>query len=172
MTVLGKRVTLEVVLRYWSCKWIKIPSSGGKVSLLWVFLRKNGTLSGLGYQGLFLALLVVDYAVVVDQLHVCDCKGGCVWTTWNLWRNVLRSVAGKTESEDGVRSIYIWYLAVVVKRLCCIDCLNPWVIKLTVPLSEAKSFFVVLSFHIKMMQRGTLQACSLKHSIKKACFSV
>ena len=45
-----------------------------------VFLRENGCLSGLGYQG-SLALLVVDYAVVVDQLHVRDCKGGCVWRT-------------------------------------------------------------------------------------------
>ena len=68
-----------------------------------VFLRKNGSLSGLGYQG-FLALLVVDYEVVVDLLHVFDCKGGCVWRTWNLWRNVLRSVPGKSESDDGVRS--------------------------------------------------------------------
>ena len=66
----------------------------------------------------------------------------------------------------------MWYLDVIVKRLHCIDCLNPWVIKLIVPLSEVKSFFVVLSFYIKMMQRRTLRTCSLKHSIKKACFSV
>ena len=66
----------------------------------------------------------------------------------------------------------MWYLDVVVKRLRCIDCLNSWVIKLIVSLSEVKSFFAVLTFYIKMMQRRTLQACSLKHSIKKACFSV
>ena len=37
-------------------------------------------------------------------------------------------------------------------------------------LSEIKSYVVVLSFYIKMMKRRTLQACSLKHIIKKACF--
>ena len=38
---------------------------------------------------------------------------------------------------------------------------------LIVPLSEVKSYVVVLSFYIKMMKRRTLQACSLKHDIKK-----
>ena len=66
----------------------------------------------------------------------------------------------------------MWYLDVVVNRLRCTDCLNPWVIKLIVPLSEVKSFFAVLSFCIKIMQRRTLQGCSLEHSVKKACFSV
>ena len=66
----------------------------------------------------------------------------------------------------------MWYLDVIVEHLGCIDCLNPWVIKLILPLSEDKSFFAILPFYIKMMQRRTLQACSLKHSIKKTCFSV
>ena len=41
-----------------------------------------------------------------------------------------------------------------------------------VPLFEIKSYVVVLSLHIKMMKRRTLQACSLKHRIKKGFFSV
>ena len=39
-----------------------------------------------------------------------------------------------------------------------------------VPLSEIKSYVVVLSFYIKMMKRRTLQACSFKTASKKACF--
>ena len=35
------------------------------------------------------------------------------------------------------------------------------------PLSEIKSYVVVLSFYIKMIKRRTLQVSSLKHSIKK-----
>ena len=41
---------------------------------------------------------------------------------------------------------------------------------LIVPLREIKIYVVVLSFYIKMMKQRTLQACSLRHSIKKACF--
>ena len=40
---------------------------------------------------------------------------------------------------------------------------------LTMPLSEIKSYVAVLSFYIKMMKRRRFQACSLRHSIKKAC---
>ena len=43
---------------------------------------------------------------------------------------------------------------------------------LIVPLSEIKSYVVVLSFYIKMMKQRTLQACSLRHSIKKGMFFV
>ena len=43
---------------------------------------------------------------------------------------------------------------------------------LTVPLSEIKSYVVVLSFYIKMMKGRRLQACSLRHSIKKGKHSV
>ena len=35
------------------------------------------------------------------------------------------------------------------------------------PLSEIKSYALVLSFRIRMMKRKTLQTRSLKHSIKK-----
>ena len=35
------------------------------------------------------------------------------------------------------------------------------------PLSEIKSYVVVLSFYIKMIKRRTLQVSSSKHSIKK-----
>ena len=38
---------------------------------------------------------------------------------------------------------------------------------LTVPLSEIKSYVVVLSFYIKMMKQRTLQACNSRHSTKK-----
>ena len=37
-------------------------------------------------------------------------------------------------------------------------------------LSEIKTYVVVMSFYMKMMKRRTLQPCSLRHSIKKACF--
>ena len=35
------------------------------------------------------------------------------------------------------------------------------------PLSEIKSYVMVLSFYIKMIKRRTLQVSNLKHSIKK-----
>ena len=35
---------------------------------------------------------------------------------------------------------------------------------LIVPLSEIKSYVVVLSFYIKQMKRRTLQACILRHA--------
>ena len=43
---------------------------------------------------------------------------------------------------------------------------------LIVPLSEIKSYVVVLSFYKKMMKQRTLPACSLRYSIKKGMFSV
>ena len=43
---------------------------------------------------------------------------------------------------------------------------------LIAPLSEIKNYVVVLSFYIKMMKRRTLQACSLRHSIKKGMIYV
>ena len=42
---------------------------------------------------------------------------------------------------------------------------------LIAPLSEIKSYAVVLSFYIKMMKRITLQACILRYSFKKDIFS-
>ena len=39
---------------------------------------------------------------------------------------------------------------------------------LTVPLSEIKSYVVVLPFYIKMMKQRTLQACNSRHSTKKS----
>ena len=47
-----------------------------------------------------------------------------------------------------------------------------WEWPLTVPLSKVKSCGVVPFFYIKMMKRRYLQACSLKHSIKKGIFSI
>ena len=64
------------------------------------------------------------------------------------------------------KSIYRWYLELVVKRLRCINLLNTWA-SICVTF---KSYVVVLSFYIKLMKRRTLYFCSLKHSIKKTCF--
>ena len=72
-----------------------------------------------------------------------------------------------------IKSIYRLHLDLVVKQLCYNSCLNAWApSQLIVPLSEIKSYVVVLSFYINMMKRRTLQACSLWHSIKKGMFSV
>ena len=40
------------------------------------------------------------------------------------------------------------------------------------PTSEIKSYAVELSFYIKLMKGRRLQACSLRHSIKKGMLSV
>ena len=73
MTVLGERLTLESYLDIGLANELKSPVPAARYPY-GVFLRKNVSLSGLVYQG-FLALLVVDL------LHVRDCKGGCVWRT-------------------------------------------------------------------------------------------
>ena len=65
----------------------------------------------------------------------------------------------ENESGGGVRSNQFIGCALVVKKLYFINSLNPWA---TVSLSEIKSYVVVLSFHIKIMKRRTLQACSFK----------
>ena len=80
-----------------------------------VFLRKNGSSSELEHQG-FLALLVVDWLVVVDLLLVRDCTGACVWRTWNLWGNLLKSVTGENrEWQWGqIKPVYMWYLDLLV----------------------------------------------------------
>ena len=61
-------------------------------------------------------------------------------------------------------------------RWCQIKYLQvaPWQLSNSaiMPLSEIKSYVVVMSFYIKMMKRRTLQACSLRHSIKKGMLSV
>ena len=59
-----------------------------------------------------------------------------------------------------------WYLELVVKRLRCINCLNACATNCT----SFKSCGVVPSFHINIMKRRTIQACSLMHSIKNGKF--
>ena len=54
-----ERLTFEVLLRYWSCKLIKIPSFGYKVPLQCV-LTENDSLGELRHQG-FTVFLVVDW---------------------------------------------------------------------------------------------------------------
>ena len=66
-----------------------------------------------------------------------------------------------------IKSTVWWYLDLVVKRFHRPNCLNA-----IVPFSEIKSTRVLPSFYIKMMNRRTLQACILKHSIKNGMFSV
>ena len=67
----------------------------------------------------------------------------------------------KTESGGGVRQTFI-------------GCTQNWQLSNSaiMLLSEIKSYVVVPSFYIKMMKRRTLQACSLRHSIKEGMFSV
>ena len=69
-----------------------------------------------------------------------------------------------------IKSIYRLHLDLAVKQLCYNSCLNAWATN--APLSEIKSYVLVLSFYIKMMKRRTLQACSFWHSIKKVMLSV
>ena len=70
-----------------------------------------------------------------------------------------------------IKLIYSLYLDLVVKQRCYFNCLNAWL--LIVPLSEIKSYVVVLLFYIKMMKGRTLHAYSLlRHSINKGMFSV
>ena len=53
----GERLTLEIVFRYLSCKYIKIPRFGCKVPF-WCVLKENGSLDELGHRG-YVAFLVV-----------------------------------------------------------------------------------------------------------------
>ena len=64
-----------------------------------------------------------------------------------------------------IKSIYRFYLDLVAKKLYYINCLNAYAI--IVPLSEIKSYVVVLPFYIKMMKRRTHQACSFKAYYQK-----
>ena len=118
------------------------------------------------HQG-YLALLMVDYEVVVDLSHISDCKGGCVWITWNLLGIVFRHVTGKWPRVPMTSDQTVLY---VIPRLGRYASPLYWLIilePLIVPLSGVKSYVVVLSSYIKMMKRRTLQICNLKHSIKK-----
>ena len=54
-----------------------------------------------------------------------------------------------------IKSIYRWYLDMVIKRLRCINCLNSWAANMSI--SEIKSYVVVLPFYIKKIKRKTLQ---------------
>ena len=64
-----------------------------------------------------------------------------------------------------IKSIYRLYLDLVVKKLYYINCLNAWAT--IAPLSEIRSYNVVLSFYVKMMKRRTLRACSFKAYYQK-----
>ena len=96
----GEKLTLQVELRCWPFKQIKIPSFSCKVPMWCVFtekckLRWNGTLS------------TFSLCVCVVFFYVCGCKGGCVWRglcAWILWGNIFRSVTGTTKSDGSFRS--------------------------------------------------------------------
>ena len=69
-----------------------------------------------------------------------------------------------------IKSIYRLHLDLVVKKLCYINCLNAWATSCAAFRNQ--SYVVLLSFYIKMMKGRRLQACSLRHSIKKGMLSV
>ena len=75
---------LEVVLRYWSSKYIKIPSSGCKVPL-WCVLTEKRQLKWL----YMMFVTVQDDAF--GELEICGAAYSEVWQ-------------GKTESSDDIRS--------------------------------------------------------------------
>ena len=76
----------------------------------------------------------------------------------------LNFVEERTQKCDRENREQRWYQ---IKSICRLH-----LDLVVVPLSEIKSYVVVLSFYIKMMKRRTLQACSLRHNIKKGMFSV
>ena len=90
----GERLTLEVVLRYWSFKWIKIPSFGCK-GPLWCFLRKNGQLR---WTGTVFSL----FSGKLGLLRLRDCQGSyigrklnsiefCGGTYSEVWQGISRA---------------------------------------------------------------------------------
>ena len=69
-----------------------------------------------------------------------------------------------------IKSIYRLYLDLVVKQLCSINCLNAWVNNCATFRNQKLCCDTV--FLRKNDETRTLQACSLRHSIKKDMFSV
>ena len=83
----------------------------------------------------------------------------------------LNSVGERTQKCDRenwgwrwrqIKSIYRWYLDLVVVSVSVV--IVEMLGLLIVPLSEIKSYIVVLSFHIKVMKRRILQVWSLKQT--------
>ena len=62
-------------------------------------------------------------------LHLCDCKGGCLW---KLCLNFVGESTQKCDRENcewhwcQIKSIYRLYQDLVVKKLYYINCLNAW----------------------------------------------
>ena len=124
-----------------------------------MFLQKSGSL------GKFYSLLVVHWSVT--GLWV---KGACVWRRlwiWILWGNVLGSVTGKIETSGGLRSNQ-------VKLFDYIKCFNIcWKVTTNCTILWNQTFWRgTLFLHKNKMKQRILQACILKHIIKKGMFSV
>ena len=88
----NERLTLEIVLRYRSCKLIKISTFGCKVPCgVFSLKRQLSWIKTPRIYGLFGGRL--------GLLQFRDCKGWSSWRrlwAWILWGNVLRSVTRKT----------------------------------------------------------------------------
>ena len=69
-----------------------------------------------------------------------------------------------------IKSIYRLYLDLVVKQLCSVNCLNAWANNCATFRNQKLCCDTV--FLRKNDETRTLQACSLRHSIKKDMFSV
>ena len=69
-----------------------------------------------------------------------------------------------------IKSIYRLHLDLVVKQVCYISCLNACATDCATFRNQKLCCGTV--FLHKMMKRRTLQACSLRHRIKKGMFYV
>ena len=160
---------LEVVLRYWSSKYIKILSSGCKVPL-WCVLTEKRQLKWIGTSRIF--------SPFGGRLSGGGRPATCSWLYRSMRLEDLKSVEERTQKCDRGKprvamtsdqtSLY------VVLSLDSYASPLHWLFKsfglLIVPLSEVKSYVVVLFFYINRLKGRTLQACSLKYSIKKGMF--
>ena len=88
-----ERLALEVILRRGSCKLIKIPSFGCKVSL-WCVLTEKWQRRWIGTPRIYSL-----FGARLGPLQFRDCKVYWTWRrlrAWILWVNVFGSVTGKT----------------------------------------------------------------------------
>ena len=139
----GEKLTLEVALRYWSCKFVKISSFWSKVPSWWV-LTETWQLTWTGALRAY-SLFVVDwvcYRFLTARVMAFGAEYGlkfCCWRCSEFWQG---------------KPINRWYLDVVVQHLHCI---NAWATNCTTSWNQK-------------LWCDTPQTCSLMHSIKKACF--
>ena len=160
----GERLKLEVARMYLSWKFVKIPSFGFKV-LLWCVITKKWQPRWIGTSRSY-SLFVVDWVCY----SLVTVRGVAFGEDYEL------QVCGETSQNCGMenrerwwrqgRPTDRWYLELVVKRLRCINYLNACATNCV----SSKSCGVVPSFHITIMKRRTIQACSLMHPSKTTSF--